>query len=66
MYIFSLISRTTQNGSIIADQILRLWQFFVGHKINMEKEEQKSPLPVTKPLSLLLPLLVHPLILVST
>jgi hypothetical protein len=27
----------------------------------MGKEDQKSPLPVTSPLSLLLPLLLHPL-----
>jgi hypothetical protein len=35
--------------------------FFVNHRINMGKEDQKSPLPVTRPPFLLLLLLLYPL-----
>jgi hypothetical protein len=37
--------------------MLKHWPFFVNQRINMGKEEQKSPLPRTRPPSLLL----HPL-----
>jgi hypothetical protein len=37
--------------------ILKHWPFFVSHRINMGKEDQKNPLPITRHPSLLL----HPL-----
>jgi hypothetical protein len=54
-YNFSFISKTTQNGSIIAIWIPKLWPFFVSHRINIVKEDQKSPL------TRLPPILFHPL-----
>jgi hypothetical protein len=54
IYSFSFISGTTQNYSIIAIYILKHWPFFVSHRINMGKDDKKSPLPMTRPSSLLL------------
>jgi hypothetical protein len=39
--------------------MLKHGQFFVSHRINMGKEAQKSPLPMTGPLHLLLHLLPY-------
>jgi hypothetical protein len=51
IYSFSFISRTTQNGSMIAIQILKNRPFFVSMATNMGKEDQKRSLS----------LLLHPL-----
>jgi hypothetical protein len=43
------ISETTQIGYKIAIYMLKGWPFFVSHRINMGKENQKSLLSMTRP-----------------